>query len=57
MADEPSGNLDSDNARDLHRLFFDLRDRLGQTFIIVTHNQDLAKMADRTIVMKDGKIT
>lgn len=56
MADEPSGNLDSDNARDLHRLFFDLRDQLGQTFIIVTHNQDLAKMADRTIVMKDGKV-
>jgi lipoprotein-releasing system ATP-binding protein len=57
MADEPSGNLDSDNARDLHRLFFDLRDQLGQTFIIVTHNEDLAKMADRMIVMKDGKIT
>jgi lipoprotein-releasing system ATP-binding protein len=56
MADEPSGNLDSDNARDLHRLFFDLRDQLGQTFIIVTHNQDLAQMADRTIVMKDGQI-
>jgi len=56
MADEPSGNLDSDNARDLHKLFFDLRDQLGQTFIIVTHNEDLAKMADRTIVMKDGKI-
>lgn len=57
MADEPSGNLDSDNARDLHKLFFDLRDQLGQTFIIVTHNEDLAKMADRMIVMKDGKIT
>jgi lipoprotein-releasing system ATP-binding protein len=57
MADEPSGNLDSDNARDLHRLFFDLRDQLGQTFIIVTHNEELAKMADRMIVMKDGKIT
>jgi lipoprotein-releasing system ATP-binding protein len=56
MADEPSGNLDSDNARDLHRLFFDLRDQLGQTFIIVTHNEDLAKMADRMIVMKDGKV-
>lgn len=56
MADEPSGNLDSDNARDLHKLFFDLRDKLGQTFIIVTHNQELAKMADRTIVMKDGKV-
>ena len=56
MADEPSGNLDSDNARDLHKLFFDLRDSLGQTFIIVTHNEDLAKMADRMIVMKDGKV-
>ncbi len=56
MADEPSGNLDSDNARDLHSLFFDLRDQLGQTFIIVTHNEDLAQMADRKIVMKDGRI-
>lgn len=56
MADEPSGNLDSDNAKDLHNLFFELRDTLGQTFIIVTHNEELAKMADRTIVMKDGKI-
>lgn len=56
MADEPSGNLDSDNARDLHRLFFDLRDQLGQTFIIVTHNEDLAQMADRKIVMRDGRI-
>lgn len=56
MADEPSGNLDSDNAKDLHRLFFDLRDKLGQTFIIVTHNEELAEMADRKIVMKDGKI-
>lgn len=56
MADEPSGNLDSDNARDLHKLFFDLRDQLGQTFIIVTHNEDLAKMADRMIVMKDGLV-
>jgi lipoprotein-releasing system ATP-binding protein len=56
MADEPSGNLDSDNARDLHKLFFDLRGQLGQTFIIVTHNEDLARMADRMIVMKDGQI-
>ena len=56
MADEPSGNLDSDNAKDLHRLFFDLRDKLGQTFIIVTHNEELAEMADRKVVMKDGKI-
>jgi lipoprotein-releasing system ATP-binding protein len=56
LADEPSGNLDSDNAKELHKLFFELRDKLGQTFIIVTHNEDLAKMADRTILMKDGKI-
>jgi lipoprotein-releasing system ATP-binding protein len=56
MADEPSGNLDSDNAKDLHKLFFDLRNSLGQTFIIVTHNEELAKMADRMIVMKDGMI-
>lgn len=54
LADEPSGNLDSDNSRDLHQLFFRLRDELGQTFIIVTHNQDLANMADRKLVMKDG---
>jgi lipoprotein-releasing system ATP-binding protein len=56
MADEPSGNLDSVASRDLHRLFFDLRDQLGQTFIIVTHNQELAGMADRTIEIKDGRI-
>ena len=56
MADEPSGNLDSAHARELHQLFFDLRDTLGQTFIIVTHNEELAQMADRIIVMKDGKI-
>ena len=56
MADEPSGNLDSAHARELHQLFFDLRDTLGQTFIIVTHNEELAQMADRMIVMKDGKI-
>ncbi len=54
LADEPSGNLDSDNSRDLHQLFFRLRDELGQTFVIVTHNQDLANMADRKLVMKDG---
>ncbi|MDY0217314.1 MAG: ABC transporter ATP-binding protein [Bacteroidales bacterium] len=54
MADEPSGNLDSKNARELHELFFDLRDRFKQTFIIVTHNQELAAMADRCIQMKDG---
>ena len=56
FADEPSGNLDSNNARDLHQLFFKLRDDLKQTFVIVTHNADLAKMADRTLTMKDGKI-
>jgi lipoprotein-releasing system ATP-binding protein len=56
LADEPSGNLDSTAARELHQLFFTLRDQFGQTFIIVTHNQELAGMADRTILMKDGKI-
>jgi lipoprotein-releasing system ATP-binding protein len=56
LADEPSGNLDSNAARELHQLFFTLRDQIGQTFIIVTHNQELAGMADRTITMKDGKI-
>ena len=56
MADEPSGNLDTNNARDLHNLFFELRDRLNQTFIIVTHNEELANMADRTVHMKDGLI-
>lgn len=56
LADEPSGNLDSASSRELHRLFFDLREQLGQTFVIVTHNQELAGMADRTIVMKDGKV-
>lgn len=56
MADEPSGNLDTHNARDLHKLFFELRDQLKQTFIIVTHNEELAGMADRTVHMKDGMI-
>lgn len=56
LADEPSGNLDSDNARDLHNLFFKLRDQLNQTFIIVTHNQELADMSDYKVLMKDGKI-
>jgi len=56
MADEPSGNLDSAAAKELHELFFKLREQIGQTFIIVTHNQELAAMADRTITMKDGKI-
>lgn len=54
LADEPSGNLDSKNARDLHELFFNLRDKMGQTFIIVTHNEDFANMADRKLEMKDG---
>jgi len=57
FADEPSGNLDSKNAEDLHNLFFDLRDRLQQTFVIVTHNAEFAKMADRTIRISDGYIT
>ncbi|MFN8406577.1 MAG: ABC transporter ATP-binding protein [Sphingobacteriaceae bacterium] len=56
MADEPSGNLDSHNAESLHHLFVDLRKKLNQTFIIVTHNEDLADMADRKILMKDGQI-
>jgi len=56
MADEPSGNLDSQTSQELHKLFFDLRDAYQQTFIIVTHNQDLANMSDRKLVMKDGKI-
>lgn len=54
FADEPSGNLDSKNAAELHQLFFDLRDEFGQTFVIVTHNNQLAEMADRTITMADG---
>ena len=57
LADEPSGNLDSENAAALHRLFVDLRDRLGQTFVVVTHNEELADMADRTVHMKDGLIS
>lgn len=55
LADEPSGNLDSQHARSLHDLFFSLRDELGQTFIIVTHNEELAEMADRKITIKDGR--
>ena len=56
FADEPSGNLDTENARDLHQLFHSLRDEYGQTFVIVTHNHELANMADRVIEMKDGQI-
>ena len=56
FADEPSGNLDSTSAKKLHELFFTLRDKFNQTFIIVTHNQELANMADRKLEMKDGKI-
>ncbi|MFW6019344.1 MAG: ABC transporter ATP-binding protein [Bacteroidales bacterium] len=56
LADEPSGNLDSDNSEDLHRIFFNLRDQLNQAFIIVTHNNQLADMADRKLFMKDGEI-
>lgn len=55
MADEPSGNLDTQNSEDLHQLFFKLRDTYKQTFIIVTHNESLANMADRKLVMSDGK--
>jgi lipoprotein-releasing system ATP-binding protein len=57
LADEPSGSLDSVNRQELHRLFFDLRRDMGQTFVIVTHDESLAAMADRTIAMHDGKIT
>jgi len=56
FADEPSGNLDSANARELHQLFFDLRKEFNQTFLIVTHNEDLALMSDRVLYMKDGKM-
>lgn len=56
LADEPSGNLDSENAKELHELFFDLRNETEQTFIIVTHNEQLADMADRKITMKDGVV-
>jgi len=56
LADEPSGNLDSRNRDEIHRLFFDLRDRTGQTTVIVTHDEGLATMADRKITMSDGKI-
>lgn len=54
LADEPSGNLDSRSAKELHQMFFDLRDKFGQTFVIVTHNSELADMADRKLEMRDG---
>ena len=56
LADEPSGNLDSKSAQELHKLFFDLREKFNQTFVIVTHNNELAEMADRKITIKDGII-
>ncbi len=56
LADEPSGSLDTQNKEELHRLFFDLRDTMGQTFVIVTHDEDLARMTDRTIHLRDGII-
>ncbi len=56
LADEPSGNLDSKTAKELHQLFFTLREKLNQTFVIVTHNEELANMADRKLIMKDGNI-
>jgi lipoprotein-releasing system ATP-binding protein len=56
MADEPTGNLDSANAKELHQLFFDLRKQFNQTFLIVTHNEELAQLSDRVLHMKDGKI-
>jgi lipoprotein-releasing system ATP-binding protein len=56
FADEPSGNLDTANARELHQLFFDLRKQFDQTFLIVTHNEELSKLSDRLLHMKDGKI-
>lgn len=56
MADEPTGNLDSANAKELHQLFFNLRQQFNQAFLIVTHNEELAKMSDRVLQMKDGKM-
>ena len=57
FADEPTGNLDSANARELHQLFFDLRNKFHQTFLVVTHNEELARMSDRILHMKDGKMS
>ena len=56
LADEPSGNLDTENANALHKLFFEVRDKFGTTFVIVTHNESLANMADRKIILRDGEI-
>jgi len=56
FADEPTGNLDSANAKELHQLFFDLRNKFNQTFLIVTHNEELAQLSDQVLHMKDGKI-
>jgi len=56
FADEPTGNLDTAHAKELHELFFDLRSRYQQTFLIVTHNEELARMSDRVLHMKDGQI-
>jgi lipoprotein-releasing system ATP-binding protein len=56
FADEPTGNLDTANARELHQLFFKLRKEFNQTFLIVTHNEELAQLSDRKLTMKDGKI-
>ena len=56
FADEPTGNLDTANAKELHHLFFDLREQFRQTFLIVTHNEELAQLSDRKLTMKDGKI-
>jgi lipoprotein-releasing system ATP-binding protein len=56
FADEPTGNLDSANAKELHQLFFELREKFNQTFLVVTHNEALAGMSDRVVRMQDGKI-
>lgn len=56
LADEPTGNLDSANAQNIHELFLELRDKLGQTFIMITHNETMAQMTDRTLIMRDGRI-